>query len=145
MHCPPVRRHAFTLVEAVLVVTLLALLAAIGVSTLRRQLDRMAVRHAVREAALVVARARDEALAQHAIVGLRIDTVAGTLTLRARGEPLAVHTLGRTHGVALSATRDSIAFDVRGLGYGAANLTLVARRGAAADTLTVSRLGRTRY
>ena len=32
-----------------------------------------------------------------------------------------------------------------GLGYGAANLTLIARRGRAADTLVVSRLGRVRY
>jgi hypothetical protein len=47
--------------------------------------------------------------------------------------------------VSLSTSRDSLAFDVRGLGYGAANLTLVARRGAAADTLVVSRLGRVRY
>jgi hypothetical protein len=46
--------------------------------------------------------------------------------------------------VRLSTSRDSIAFDVRGLGYGAANLTLVARRGSAAETLVVSRLGRVR-
>ncbi len=145
MHCACRGRRAFTLVELVLVITLLALLAAIGLSTLRRQLDRLAVRHAVRDAALAVARARDEALAQHTIVTVRIDTAAAALTLRARDRRLAVHALGRTHGVALSSTRDSIAFDVRGLGYGAANLTLVARRGSAADTLIVSRLGRTRY
>ena len=58
--------------------------------------------------------------------------------------PLARYALGHAHGVSLVTTRDSIAFDARGLGYGAANLTLVARRGAAADTLVVSRLGRTR-
>jgi hypothetical protein len=34
---------------------------------------------------------------------------------------------------------------VRGLGYGAANLTLVARRGRAAESLVVSRLGRLRW
>jgi hypothetical protein len=38
-----------------------------------------------------------------------------------------------------------MAFDARGLGVGAANLSLVARRGRFADTLFVSRLGRLRY
>jgi hypothetical protein len=33
-------------------------------------------------------------------------------------------------------------YDPRGLGFGAANLSLVLSRGDAADTLTVSRLGR---
>jgi hypothetical protein len=47
--------------------------------------------------------------------------------------------------VSLGTTRDSIVFDARGLGYGAANLTLVARRGSAAETLVVSRLGRVRH
>lgn len=144
MHRPHAR-HAFTLVEVVIVVVLLALLAAIALGTIQRQLDRLAVRHAVREAALAVGRARDEALAQHAIVTLRIDTAAAALTLHVRGRQIAIHALGQTHGVVLSSTRDSIAFDVRGLGYGAANLTLVARRGSAADTLIVSRLGRARY
>jgi hypothetical protein len=79
------------------------------------------------------------------VVSLRVDTAAATVALRARGVTLALHALGHAHGVTLSTSRDSIAFDLRGLGYGAANLTLVARRGSAADTLVVSRLGRGRY
>jgi hypothetical protein len=47
-------------------------------------------------------------------------------------------------GVRLSASRDSMAYDARGLGLGAANLSLVIRRGAAAETVFVSRLGRVR-
>ena len=49
------------------------------------------------------------------------------------------------YGVRISASRDSMAFDARGLGMGAANLSLVARRGRAVDTLFLSRLGRIRY
>jgi hypothetical protein len=78
-------------------------------------------------------------------VSLRIDTATSSVSLRSRGESVRLDPVGRTYGVVLSATRDSIAFDARGLGYGAANLTLVARRGSAADTLVVSRLGRARY
>jgi Tfp pilus assembly protein FimT len=138
------RRWAYTLVELVVVLSVLALVSAIGVRVLGRELDRLAAASAVAEAAGGVARARDEALARHAIVSVRIDTLGRTLTVHVRGERLARYALGHAHGVSLSTSRDSIAFDARGLGYGAANLTLVARRGAAADTLVVSRVGRVR-
>jgi type II secretory pathway pseudopilin PulG len=141
----PTLPPAFTLAEVVLVVTIVGLVSVLAISRVTRYLDRIAVRTAVAEAAMLVARARDEAIAQHAVVSLRVDTSAGTLSLQARGERLATHTLGHELGVTLSTTRDSIGFDVRGLGYGLANMTLIARRGAAADTLVVSRLGRTRY
>lgn len=138
-------RRGFTLLELSIVVAITGLAMAIGVRAVRGWLDRLATRAAVVEAAMVVARARDAALAQHAIVALRVDTAVGTLTLVARGERIARHALAHQHGVRLATTRDSIAFDVRGLGYGAANMTLIARRGSAADTLVVSRLGRTRF
>jgi prepilin-type N-terminal cleavage/methylation domain-containing protein len=139
---PP--RAGHTLVELSLVLTIIGLVSMIAVHEATLYLDRVAVRSAMAEAAALVARARDEALAQRTVVSLRVDTVAATLALSARGEPLARHALGQAHGVRLSTSRDSISFDVRGLGYGAANLTLVARRGSAADTLVVSRLGRVR-
>ena len=139
------RRAGHTLVELSLVLTIVGLISMIAVHEATLYLDRVAVRSAVADAAALVARGRDEALAQRAIVSLRIDTVASTVALSARGERLALHALGHAHGVRLSTSRDSIAFDVRGVGYGAANLTLVARRGSAADTLVVSRLGRVRH
>ena len=140
-----VSRTGMTLVELTVVIAIIGLTSMIVVREVWRYLDRLAVRNAVAEAATVVGRARSEALAQRAIVSLSIDTATATLALRARGQTLVRHALGHAHGVSISTTRDSIAFDVRGLGYGAANLTLVARRGSAADTLVVSRLGRVRY
>lgn len=118
--------------------------AAVGLRQAHRYLDSMATHAAVVDAAFVIEQARDAALSQHAMVTLRIDTAAGTLALSARGVRLATHALTHQDGVHLSSTRDSITFDVRGLGYGAANMTLVARRGAAVESLVVSRLGRTR-
>jgi type II secretory pathway pseudopilin PulG len=138
------RRWAYTLVELVVVLSVLALVSAIGVRALGRQLDRLAVGSAIAETASAVARARDEALARHAMVSLRIDTVEGSVAVHSGGARIARHALGHAHGVALSTSRDSVVFDARGLGYGAANLTLVARRGSAADTLVLSRLGRVR-
>ena len=146
MSChPPSPRAGYTMMELLLVLVVSGIAAASGVRQLHEYLDRSATRAAVVEAALAVADTRDAAITAHALAVLRVDTASGVLTLSSRGERLAIHALGHQHGVRLSTTRDSIAFDVRGLGYGAANLTLVARRGAAADTLVTSRLGRTRY
>ena len=138
-------RRGHTLIELVLVMVLIGLTSLTGIRQLHHFLDRAATRGAVRAAAGVVARARDEAVALHTPVSVRIDTAAAALELFSRHGPFGRAALGALHGVTLSTTRDSITFDVRGLGYGAANLTLVARRGHSADTLTVSRLGRTRY
>ena len=138
-------RAGHTLVELVLVMIVMTLAALIGIRQFQMLLDRLATRDAVRAAGGVVARARDEAVALHTPVSVRIDTLASALELVSRDGSFGLASLGATHGVTLATTRDSITFDIRGLGYGAANLTLVARRGRSADTLVVSRLGRTRY
>jgi prepilin-type N-terminal cleavage/methylation domain-containing protein len=140
-----IRRPAFTLAELCLVIAIIGLMTMIASRQLVRFLDRSAARSAVVEAASVVVRARDEAIAQRAMTSVRFDTSSATLELSARGAAISRTALGHAHGVRLSANRDSLVFDVRGLGFGAANLTMVARRGAAAETLVVSRLGRVRY
>jgi type II secretory pathway pseudopilin PulG len=144
MRPPSSARPALTLLELVIVLVVIGLLSIITVREAGHYLDRLAARSAVSEAADVIHQARDEALALHAVVSVRFDTARDELALRTRGQTLAVHALGHAHGVALSASRDSLAFDARGLGYGASNLTLIARRGRAAETLVVSRLGRVR-
>jgi prepilin-type N-terminal cleavage/methylation domain-containing protein len=138
-------RTGLTLVELIVVVVIIGLMSLIGLRQLTLFLDRIATRDAVRAAGHVVERARDEAVALHTPVSVKIDTSAATLELLSRGLALGKTDLGELHGVALSTTRDSITFDVRGLGYGAANLTLIARRGRSIDSLIVSRLGRVRY
>lgn len=144
MRYRPAARPALTLLELVIVLVIIGLLSIIAVREMGHYLDRIAARSAVAEAADVIQQARDEALARHAVVSVKIDTARAELALRERGSALAVHALGHAHRVKLSTTRDSLAFDVRGLGYGASNLTLVAKRGRAAETLVVSRLGRVR-
>ena len=142
-HSP--RRRAQTLLELMLVLLIIGLSTLIMLRELHFFLDRMEARNAVRAAGQFVARARDEAITQQTPMSVRIDTAAGTLQLLSRTGGVAQAPVGSMHRVTLSTTRDSIAFDVRGLGFGPANLTLVARRGAAAETLVVSRLGRVRY
>ena len=144
MRHPPSARPALTLLELVIVLVVIGLLSIITVREAGHYLDRLAARSAVTEAAEVIHEARDEALALHTLVSVRFDTARDELSLRARGRPPTVHALGHAHGVALAASRDSLVFDARGLGYGASNLTLIARRGRVAETLVVSRLGRVR-
>ena len=50
--------------------------------------------------------------------------------------------VGARHGVSVSATRSSMTYTASGLGFGGANLTVLLRRGSAADTVIVSREGR---
>ena len=148
MHSRPALSPAHagvTLVELCLVLALVGILTSVAMLHVARYLDRAAARAAIAEAATVVLRARDEAAAQRTPVSVRIDTAAAALELSARGVVLSRAALGHAHGVALSTTRDTLTYDVRGLGYGAANLTMVARRGAAAESLVVSRLGRVRW
>jgi prepilin-type N-terminal cleavage/methylation domain-containing protein len=139
------RRRGLTLVELCLVLTIIGLASTMAVRQLGLYLDRAAVRSAVVEAAAVVGRARDEAVAQRTPGSVRFDTIADALELRMAGALLSRAALGHAHGVSLAANRESLAYDLRGLGYGAANLTLIARRGRAADSLVVSRLGRLRW
>jgi Tfp pilus assembly protein FimT len=138
-------RSGLTLVELCLVLAIIALTTMIATRQLALYLDRAAARSAVAEAAMVVVRARDEAVAQRALVTVRVDSVTDALELRERGVVVSRAALGHAHGVSVTSNRDSLVFDVRGLGYGAANLTMVARRGRAAESLVVSRLGRARW
>lgn len=142
---PLLMRPGYTLAELAIVIAIMGLATVTGIRGLTHHLDRIAARNAVEEAAGALARARDEALARHALVTVRIDTTDATIVLRAGTLRLARYAIGHEHGATLETTRDSISFDVRGIGFGAANFTLVARRGSAADTLVVSRLGRVRW
>ena len=129
-----------------LLVVLLLASIALGFAFVRlgAAADRAAVRAAVSDAASVFIRARDAALYRRGPVAVHIDTLAALLLTRADSLVLGRRDL-RSFGVHLSASRDSMAFDGRGLGVGAANLSLIVRRGQAADTLFLSRLGRVRY
>ena len=138
-------RRGLTLIEIVLAMVLMSAASLSGLYALRATMDHIATRDAVRAAGAMVARARDESVALQTPVSVRIDTATATLELLSRAGTLGRLPLGSLYGVTLATTRDSLSFDLRGLGYGAANLTLVARRGVVAETLVVSRLGRVRY
>lgn len=141
-HNPDRRGH--TVIELLLALTIVGILSAVAIPTLRRPLDRIATQGAAIELAALVGEARAMAHARGGGVAVRFDAAGARAIAHAAAETLLVHHYGARHGVALSSTRDSLAYDARGFGVGAANLRVIFTRGAVAETLTVSRLGRVR-
>lgn len=139
----PRPRRAATLLELVVALALLLALGGLALRGWRHLRDRAATAAATRELAALLATTRELALA-HGTATLHLDTATRAARLVAPGAPPLDRPLGLLHGVRLATTRDSIAFDARGLGRGLANLRVVLSRGAAADTIVVSRLGRVR-
>jgi len=141
----PTRPIAFTLAELLVVLAVMGLLLGLSIPLVATAADRAAVRAATTDAAAVFRMARNEAIYRRAAVAVMIDTLRGSVIARADTSFLVRRDLGGAYGVRLAATRDTMAFDAHGLGVGAANLSVIARRGRFADTLFVSRLGRLRY
>src|SRR6185503_9900565 len=138
-------RAAFTLPELAIVLAIVGVLLGLAIPTLVSAADRAAVRAAVADAAAVFVIARESAVHARRAAAVHVDTAAGVIRAARGGEVLLSRDLRARHGVRIAATRDSMAYDARGLGIGAANLSLVVRRGRVTDTLYVSRLGRIRW
>lgn len=138
-------RPAFTLIEIALVLALVAIVAAIAVPSVIRHLDRLAVVGATAELAGAFQAARDQAIAVGRPVTVRLDEASPAVTVLRGADTLVHRDLAGTHGVSLTASRDTMAYLPNALATGAANLSVVVTRGEATRTLTVSRLGRVRW
>ena len=135
-----------TLPEMTTVLLVASVLAGIATPRLRRHLDRAAVEEAVQRYAVLHETTRQLAIARGVLARLELDSARMSLVIavrRTRGAWDTVDT--RTLGSAmLGASRPIVTFDPMGIGYGASNTRIVFTRGAAADTLFVSRTGRLR-
>ena len=140
------RKHAGTsMPELIAVLALTGILLAIAIPSIDRSTERAAVRGAVAEIIASLSAARQLAVSRRGGVALSIDTAEAAIHVTGDGDTLSARPLGRVFGVTISSTRDSLAYDARGLGLGGANLTFVVMRGSTADTVIVSRLGRVRW
>lgn len=138
-------RRAFTLLELTLVLSVSAILLALALPRLAHLRDGISVRGAVAELGAAFSLARQEAVTQRTTVSVLVDAERGTVEVRSRNGSVVRRSVSAAYGVVLSANRDSVVYDPRGLGYGLSNLTLTVRRGAMVDTLSISRLGRVRW
>ena len=138
-------RLAFTLIELTITLSIIAVLSAITMPWAGNLLDRVHVRGAILEIESGFAVARHIAIARSALATVDIDTAAGVMRVSVGDDTLRAIRVGTDHQVKLAATRIQMSYSATGMGYGAANLSVVARRNAAVDTVFVSRLGRLRH
>ena len=135
-----------TLLEVVSVALIIGIAATIVTPSVRRALDQAAVTGAASRLSAVHETARQTAIARAVLVRYELarESAAVALALRANGgrwDTLQVWSFGP---VGITASQRAVTFSPLGLGYGASNTRVVFSRGAAAETLTVSRTGRLR-
>ena len=138
-------RPGFTLVELTITLCIISILSAIAVPGAGRLLDSIHVNGAVMEIGSLFGTARHAAIARSRQVSVEIDTANRVVRVVSGGDTLRKREIGRVHDVRLFATRLRMSYSPTGMGYGAANLSVVVRRNGSVDTVFVSRLGRVRY
>jgi type II secretory pathway pseudopilin PulG len=137
-------RRGTTLIEIGVTISILGLMASLTFPRFGAYRDRIAVDAATSSTLSLLATARHAALRRATLTAVHLDTAGAIVSVVSGIDTIEHRPLGEVHGVSLATTRDSIAFAASGLGFGAANTQIILRRGAAADTIAVSRLGRAR-
>ena len=132
-----------TLIELVIALVLVGFLCAILAPVAWRWSDRWSVGRAATEVSAFYHLARQSAILHGSFLRVEFgsDSLRAVLDDPPDSVVLALAGPGR-HGVTLTATRPVIGIEATGFGWGAANTTLVIRKGAAAESLTTSRMGR---
>ena len=138
-------RRAFTLLELTVTLGILSILSAIAIPWMGGILDRVKVRSAAVEIESLFSAARHIAIARAAQATVEIDPVAQSINISVGSDTVRKRDIGAAHDVRISATRARMSYAATGMGYGAANLSVVVRRNSSVDTVFVSRLGRVRY
>jgi prepilin-type N-terminal cleavage/methylation domain-containing protein len=142
-------RRGVTLVELLMVVTIMGILSAVVVPGAGRAMDRWAVEHQTMRIVLAYREAWVLARSQHRLALLRIsaDSIA-IRTVRSAGSPdtslSSIAPGPRLAGVELKSPAHTAVFGPDGVGMGAANTTHVLAKGSVTRRIVVSRLGRVR-
>lgn len=136
-------RPAFTIIETTVAVCLISILTAIVAPSFARIVDAAEVRAAAMEMETSFSAARHLAITRGAQAFVDVDTALRTVTVRIGTDTVRKRELAEHH-INIKATKTSMSYSPIGMGYGAANLTIVLKRNAAEDSVIISRLGRVR-
>jgi prepilin-type N-terminal cleavage/methylation domain-containing protein len=136
--------RGFTTIELVITLCILSILLAIAVPSAGTLLDRIHVHAAADEIEAMFGVARHLAIARASNSTVDIDAL-GTMYISISGDTLRKREVAAAEGVQLATTRARMSYGPTGVGYGAANLSVVVQRNGFSDTVFVSRLGRVRH
>lgn len=141
-------RTGFTTIELAVTLSVIGVLLVIAIPRFLDLRDRAGAHGAASDVVSALTLARHVAIVRATRVAVRLDASTSRVMVEAArsgaSDTLMDRPLTAVHGAALTTTRDSVAYGPTGLGYGAANTTIVLTRGQAAETVAVSRLGRVR-
>ncbi len=137
-------RAGTTIIDLVVGVTLIGIFSAIAFTRGAAYMDSIRVRGASADVAAMFSAGRRLAITRARRTTVDVDTTRRTMSVRIGTDTLRRRDIGLIHDVRITASRSGIAYAATGMGYGAANITVVVRRGAAVDSIFVSRLGRVR-
>lgn len=138
-------RRGVTLPEIATVLAIIGVAVTASAPHVGAWRDRTAVRRAATELAAFYELARLEAIYRAARVRVEFGADSLRAVLEDGSDLIVLARAGPSrHGVGFSASRPVIRIHPNGLGAGGANTTLVLTRGAVAESLTTSRLGRLR-
>ena len=140
----PYARRGTTMAELVVTLALLGVLTTIAVPRAAALVDRISVKGATQDVVLTLAAARAAASRRGEYASFVADPRTGRLRVVSGGQTLLERDELHARGVRLEASRESVTFAPGGLGWGAANTTVIVSRGSRSDTVVMSRLGRVR-
>lgn len=127
-----------------LALSIASVLSAVAVPKVAAVLERISVRGAANDVGALLDRARHTAMTRGERAIVELDTVHAIALLRVGRDTISRLEEGALNGVRFRATRLSVTYTALGMGFGVSNLTLMVSKGAVAETVTVSRLGRVR-
>lgn len=134
--------HAgFTLLEVLIVCALMSIAIGVAAPRIRSIGDSLAVDAASREIVSAFASARLVALRERG-AEVRVDSAG--VRLLARGRTVSERHVAASHHVRIRTTLSVARYAATGIASGLSNGSIVVSRGRAADTITISRLGRVR-
>lgn len=122
--------------------TLIGVALGMALPALKRGFDKIETRAAAQETLSAFFVGRASAIASGRPTDVMIDAPRQRVYVRTGSDTVLALDLGLRHGVGVASTRAYSTYNAAGLGYAAANLSVVLTRGSAAETVLVSREGR---